>query len=113
MGNNPSMASLTHHRVLLARSSRAADYTSPSPLTPFLPATMPDLAATTASARKPAAETSGGSFRPVSPPAPPEAGATGGFGKRIGDGTTEAVERLSTTAGTIPHSVTAISIGRW
>lgn len=30
--------------------------------------------------------------------APPEAGATVGFGKRIGDGTTEAVERLSTTA---------------
>ncbi|MEK7252066.1 MAG: TraR/DksA C4-type zinc finger protein, partial [Actinomycetota bacterium] len=27
-----------------------------------------------------------------------EAGATVGFGKRIGDGTTEAVERLSTTA---------------
>jgi len=30
--------------------------------------------------------------------APPEAGATVGFGKRIGDGTTEAVERLNTTA---------------
>jgi len=30
--------------------------------------------------------------------APPEAGATVGFGKRIGDGTTEAVERLATTA---------------
>lgn len=30
--------------------------------------------------------------------APPEAGATVSFGKRIGDGTTEAVERLSTTA---------------
>ncbi|OFW66487.1 MAG: hypothetical protein A2Z12_05530 [Actinobacteria bacterium RBG_16_68_21] len=30
--------------------------------------------------------------------APPEPGATVGFGKRIGDGTTEAVERLNTTA---------------
>lgn len=30
--------------------------------------------------------------------APPAAGATVSFGKRIGDGTTEAVERLSTTA---------------
>jgi len=30
--------------------------------------------------------------------APPEAGATVSFGKRIGDGTAEAVERLSTTA---------------
>ena len=30
--------------------------------------------------------------------APPEAGATVGFGKRIGEGTAEAVERLSTTA---------------
>lgn len=30
--------------------------------------------------------------------APPESGATVSFGKRIGDGTTEAVERLSTTA---------------
>lgn len=30
--------------------------------------------------------------------APPEAGATVGFGKRIGDGTTEAVERFTTTA---------------
>lgn len=30
--------------------------------------------------------------------APPEAGATISFGKRIGDGTTEAVERLATTA---------------
>lgn len=29
---------------------------------------------------------------------PPEEGASVGFGKRIGDGTTEAVERLSTTA---------------
>jgi RNA polymerase-binding protein DksA len=29
---------------------------------------------------------------------PPEAGASVSFGKRIGDGTTEAVERLSTTA---------------
>jgi DnaK suppressor protein len=28
---------------------------------------------------------------------PPEAGATVGFGKRVGDGTTEAVERISTT----------------
>ncbi len=30
--------------------------------------------------------------------APPEAGATVSFGKRVGDGTTEAVERISTTA---------------
>jgi len=30
--------------------------------------------------------------------APPEPGATVSFGKRIGDGTAEAVERLSTTA---------------
>lgn len=30
--------------------------------------------------------------------APPEAGATVSFGKRIGDGTAEAVERLATTA---------------
>ncbi|MEE9298144.1 MAG: TraR/DksA family transcriptional regulator [Acidimicrobiia bacterium] len=30
--------------------------------------------------------------------APPETGSTVAFGKRIGDGTTEAVERLSTTA---------------
>lgn len=30
--------------------------------------------------------------------APPEEGAAVAFGKRVGDGTTEAVERLSTTA---------------
>lgn len=30
--------------------------------------------------------------------APPEAGAAVAFGKRVGDGTTEAVERISTTA---------------
>lgn len=30
--------------------------------------------------------------------APPEQGASVGFGKRIGDGTSEAVERLATTA---------------
>lgn len=30
--------------------------------------------------------------------APPEEGASVGFGKRVGDGTTEAVERLATTA---------------
>jgi RNA polymerase-binding transcription factor DksA len=30
--------------------------------------------------------------------APPEAGANVAFGKRIGDGTTEAVERIATTA---------------
>lgn len=30
--------------------------------------------------------------------APPEAGANVSFGKRIGDGTTEAVERISTTS---------------
>lgn len=29
---------------------------------------------------------------------PPEEGASVGFGKRVGDGTTEAVERLSSTA---------------
>ena len=29
---------------------------------------------------------------------PPEEGAAIGFGKRVGDGTTEAVERLATTA---------------
>jgi DnaK suppressor protein len=29
---------------------------------------------------------------------PPEEGASIGFGKRVGEGTTEAVERLSTTA---------------
>lgn len=29
---------------------------------------------------------------------PPEQGASVGFGKRVGDGTTEAVERLATTA---------------
>ena len=29
---------------------------------------------------------------------PPEQGAGIGFGKRVGDGTTEAVERISTTA---------------
>jgi DnaK suppressor protein len=29
---------------------------------------------------------------------PPEAGASVGFGKRIGDGTTEAVDRITTTA---------------
>jgi DnaK suppressor protein len=30
--------------------------------------------------------------------APPEPGGTIGFGKRIGEGTTEAIERLTTTA---------------
>lgn len=30
--------------------------------------------------------------------APPEEGVGVGFGKRVGDGTTEAVERISTTA---------------
>jgi RNA polymerase-binding transcription factor DksA len=30
--------------------------------------------------------------------APPEPGATVSFGKRVGDGTTEAVERIATTA---------------
>ena len=29
---------------------------------------------------------------------PPESGATVGFGKRVGDGTTEAVERITSTA---------------
>jgi DnaK suppressor protein len=29
---------------------------------------------------------------------PPESGASVGFGKRVGDGTTEAVERISSTA---------------
>jgi DnaK suppressor protein len=37
--------------------------------------------------------------------APPEAGATIGFGKRIGEGTTEAIERLTTTASA--RSITA------
>jgi DnaK suppressor protein len=42
--------------------------------------------------------------------APPKAGATVSFGKRIGDGTTEAVERLSTTATarSISHSIDEI-----
>jgi DnaK suppressor protein len=42
--------------------------------------------------------------------APPEAGATVSFGKRIGDGTTEAVERLATTATarSISQSIDAI-----
>ena len=31
---------------------------------------------------------------------PPEESASVGFGKRVGDGTTEAVERLATTAAT-------------
>jgi DnaK suppressor protein len=41
---------------------------------------------------------------------PPPEGASVSFGKRIGDGTTEAVERLSTTAAarSITASITAI-----
>ena len=39
--------------------------------------------------------------------APPTTGAAVSFGKRVGDGTTEAVERLSTTATarSIAHSI--------
>jgi len=39
--------------------------------------------------------------------APPTTGAAVSFGKRVGDGTTEAVERLSTTATarSITHSI--------
>ena len=39
--------------------------------------------------------------------APPTSGAAVSFGKRVGDGTTEAVERLSTTATarSISHSI--------
>jgi DnaK suppressor protein len=39
--------------------------------------------------------------------APPTSGAAVSFGKRVGDGTTEAVERLSTTATarSITHSI--------
>ena len=42
--------------------------------------------------------------------APPPPGSTVAFGKRIGDGTTEAVERLSTTAAarSIAGSIAAI-----
>ncbi len=43
--------------------------------------------------------------------APPEEGASVGFGKRVGDGTTEAVERLATTATarSISTSITEIN----
>jgi len=42
--------------------------------------------------------------------APPTTGAAVSFGKRVGDGTTEAVERLSTTATarSITHSIVDI-----
>jgi DnaK suppressor protein len=42
--------------------------------------------------------------------APPTSGAAVSFGKRVGDGTTEAVERLSTTATarSITHSIADI-----
>lgn len=44
--------------------------------------------------------------------APPEVGATVSFGKRIGDGTAEAVERLSTTATARSLTATIIDIDR-
>ena len=44
--------------------------------------------------------------------APPEAGATVGFGKRIGDGTTEAVERVNTVAMARSISKTLADIDR-
>jgi len=42
----------------------------------------------------------------------PETGATVSYGKRIGDGTAEAVERLSTTAAARSISATIASIDR-
>ena len=44
--------------------------------------------------------------------APPEAGATVGFGKRIGDGTVEAVERLSTTATARSITLSLVDVER-
>jgi len=44
--------------------------------------------------------------------APPEAGANVAFGKRIGDGTTEAVERISTTATARSLTASLADIGR-
>ncbi len=43
---------------------------------------------------------------------PPEAGASIGFGKRVGDGTTEAVERIATTAAarSIARSLSEIEV---
>jgi DnaK suppressor protein len=43
---------------------------------------------------------------------PPAEGAAVSFGKRIGDGTTEAVERLSTTAAARSISESIADIGR-
>jgi DnaK suppressor protein len=43
---------------------------------------------------------------------PPEAGMNVSFGKRIGDGTTEAVERISTTAAARALSYTIADIDR-
>jgi DnaK suppressor protein len=44
--------------------------------------------------------------------APPDATAAIGFGKRIGDGTTEAVERLSTTAAAMSYSTSLREVRR-
>jgi DnaK suppressor protein len=44
--------------------------------------------------------------------APPDATAAIGFGKRIGDGTTEAVERLSTTAAAMSYSASLREVRR-
>ncbi len=43
---------------------------------------------------------------------PPAEGASVGFGKRVGDGTTEAVERLSTTAAARSLTATVADIDR-
>jgi DnaK suppressor protein len=43
---------------------------------------------------------------------PPEPGATVGFGKRIGDGTTEAVERFNTTAAARSVTKTVADVDR-
>jgi DnaK suppressor protein len=43
---------------------------------------------------------------------PPEAGANLSFGKRIGDGTAEAVERLSTTLAARSISASLKEVGR-
>jgi DnaK suppressor protein len=43
---------------------------------------------------------------------PPEPGASIGFGKRIGEGTTEAIERLSTTAAARSISTSLADVDR-
>lgn len=43
---------------------------------------------------------------------PPEEGVAVGFGKRVGDGTTEAVERLATTATARSLSASVADIDR-